>query len=131
MAKLCDCPGQSVYEKGKVRVEAKAATEAAAMAAMEAQLPQAKKDAETAQTAAYRAALAVSDAACKPKVPPCKAIFWGPPVEGPWKAVGAQAPYTLWLARGGYNWKVMVECEVLPVAVAVKDEAGSQQQLKT
>ncbi len=109
MARLCDCPGESVYEKGKVRVEAWADTEDAAMAAMEAQLPQAKTDAETAQTAAYQAALAVDDAACKPKVPPCKAIFWGSLVEGPWKAVGAMAPYTRWLARGGYNWKVMVD----------------------
>ena len=97
---------------------------------MEAQLPQAKIDAETAQTAAYRAALAAGDAACKPNEPACKAIFWGPPVEGPWKAVGAMAPYNRWLARGGYNWKVMVECELPAVAVAAKDEVDSQQQLK-
>ena len=130
MARLCDCPGESVYEKGKVRVEAKAGTEAAAMAAMEAKLPKAKTDAEAALDAAHGAAIAVGDAACKPEFPPCKAVF-RKEIEGPWKAVGALDPYTDWLARGGYNWKVIVECEVPPVAVAVKDEAGSQQQLKT
>ncbi len=130
MAELCDCEGNTVYEKGKARVEAWADTEDAAMAAMEALLPQAKKAAEAAQTDAYTAALVVGDAACEPKVPPCMAVFQGIVDKQPWKAVGAVAPYNRWLARGGYNWKVILECEIPPVAVAVKDEAGSQEQLK-
>lgn len=78
-------------------------------------LPQAKLDAEAASAAAFRAALLVGDAACKPGVPPCDpctAIFLVPPMGGPWTAVGTgPAIQPRWLARGGYNWKVLVDCE--------------------
>ncbi|MCJ8328578.1 MAG: hypothetical protein HRT89_00790 [Lentisphaeria bacterium] len=106
------CPGESVFNKGKVRVQAVAATEAAAFAAMQLLLPQAKIDAETAQTAAYRAALAVGDAGCKPGVAPCdpcSAIYLGQ-VIGPWEGAITQADNTF-LARGGYKWEVLVICE--------------------
>ena len=131
MPRLGDCPGISVYDKGKVRVEAVAATEAAAFAAMRALLPQAKRDADAAQLAAYRAALVVGDAGCKPGVAPCDpctAIYSSSPLSGPWEGSITQADNTF-LARGGYKWEVLVECECPVVAIAKgKDQYKDGEQ---
>lgn len=128
MPRRGDCPGESVYDKGKVRVEAVGPTEQAAFNAMRALLPQAKIDAEAEQTAAFRAALVVGDAACKPGVAPCDpctAVFWGPPLTGPWEGSITQADNSF-LARGGYKWELKVDCEC-PVVVVAKGKDGEQQ----
>jgi len=122
MPTQCDCPGAMVYARGHSRVEAQANTEAAAVQAMQALLPQARVDALNAQAAALQAAMAVGDAVCKPGVgacPVCEAWFRAPDVGAPWTAVGALAPYTNWLARGGYAWVVEVECRCKQAAAAV------------
>lgn len=114
MPKQCNCPGQAIYDRGYgKRVEAGGATEAAAMARLAKRLPAAKADAAKAQAAALKRALKAGDAACKPGKAPCKkceAWFKAPPLGPPWTAVGALAPYTKWLARGGYEWTIEVQC---------------------
>jgi len=129
MPRLGDCPGESVYDKGKVWVEAVAATEAAAFAAMRALLPQAKLDADAEQLVAYKAALVVGDAACKPGVAPCdpcKAIFWSNPLIGPWEGAITQVNNTF-IARGGYKWEVMLECECPAIAKGKEGKDGEQR----
>jgi hypothetical protein len=115
MPKKCDCPDTLVYDRGTITVKAVRPTRQAALNAMRAQLPFAKTLAEKAQTDAYRAALLVGDAACKPGKAgeKCTALFWGPPLWGPGETVGPLPPKNkVWLARGDYRWKVMVECEL-------------------
>jgi hypothetical protein len=126
MPRRGDCPGESVYDRGSVRVEGTGATEAAAFAAMRALLPGAKIAADNESGVAFRAALVVGDAACKPGVPPCDpctAVFLVPPLTGPWEgAVSTPGLNPLWLARGGYKWKVIVDCQCPVVAVAGVEE---------
>ena len=96
------CPGESIYDKGSVWVQGQGATQADAENVRDAQMAQAKQDALDEQTASFRAALAVGDAACKPGVPPCdpcSAVFWGPPLNGPWRA-SATLHHGVWKARG-------------------------------
>jgi hypothetical protein len=128
MPTLGDCPGESVYDRGSVRVLAQGATQQAAETARDLQMDQAKQDALDAQTDSFQAALVVGDAACKPGQPPCDpctAVFWGPPLSGPWRAAGTLHD-GVWKARGGYKWKLMVECECPPVVVAGKKKDKKQ-----
>lgn len=107
------CPEDShVFDKGEVRVMARAATEEAAFAAMRALLPQAKIEAEKNATDAYRAALVVGNAGCKPGTPPCEqcnAIYWRPAMRE-WQGAGSHSE-ELFRAKGGYYWTVLVACE--------------------
>ena len=115
-----DCPGTGIYDWGYgPRVQAWRPTEAAAFAAMQAQLPVALAGALVQQQAALNAAMAVGAGACNPGQPPCQqceAWFRAPAPGAPWTAVGAIDPFNNWLARGGYKWTVEVDCRCPPVA---------------
>lgn len=73
MPNLGDCPGETLYERGRSAVaEHQAGTRQQAWNGMLAQLNgNIKTAAEADQTRSYQAALALGDGACKPGVPPC------------------------------------------------------------
>jgi hypothetical protein len=96
-----------------MRKEFWADTEKAAMLGLKGLLPLAKKDAEDQQAKALKAARANPGALCKRGKPPClKCLGRAWPIKpvALWTAVGSAAPYKKWLARGGYEWSILVQC---------------------
>lgn len=132
MPKPHECPSQGVYDAGHSRVQAWGPDEQTAWNAMQAQLPNALAIALDQQAAALKNALRTGDAACKSGNVPCKnceAWFRAPDLGAPWTAVGSVAPYTKWLARGGYSWTIEVKCECECAVSVIAEGSGAKGKL--